>query len=310
MIGILNERALVVFGVILGVLAIVTVGAELVSIRDQEKRFTELRDRTRSWWVILLPILGSMALGRTATAVFFGFVSFLAFKEFVTLIPSRRADRRALFWAYLSIPFQYGLVITEWYVMFLIFIPVYLLLILPMRLIIAGVTDGFIRSVSAIHWGLMLTVFSLSHLAYMLYLPSHGAVTGATMVLFTLLLTELNDVAQFVWGKSFGRHKVIPLVSPGKTWEGLLGGIGTTLVLGALLGPYLTPLSLPLSVGVSLLIGVAGFFGDLCMSAVKRDLKLKDTGSLLPGHGGILDRVDSLTFTAPLVFHFIAYFIY
>ena len=127
------------------------------------------------------------------------------------------------------------------------------------------------------------------------------------MLLMLVLLTELNDIAQYIWGKSFGRRKVAPHVSPGKTWAGLLGGVATTVCLAALIGPWLTLMDLPRSVIAGLIIGVSGFFGDLSISAIKRDLKVKDSGSILPGHGGILDRIDSLTYTAPLVFHFVYY---
>ena len=100
-----------------------------------------------------------------------------------------------------------------------------------------------------------------------------------------------------------------PHVSPGKTWAGLLGGVATTVALAALVGPWLTPMDLTRSLLAGLIIGVAGFFGDLSISAIKRDLKVKDSGSILPGHGGILDRIDSLTYTAPLFFHYV-YFCY
>jgi phosphatidate cytidylyltransferase len=157
---------------------------------------------------------------------------------------------------------------------------------------------------------LMTTVFSLSHMAYLLALPAPGnpAAGGDGLLIYLLLLTQLNDVAQYVWGKSFGKHKVVPKVSPKKTVEGLAGGILTTALVGFLAGPYLTPLT-PVEAAVAGLL-IAGFIGDISVSAVKRDLGIKDSGSILPGHGGILDRVDSLTFTAPLFFHYVYYLHY
>ena len=128
--------------------------------------------------------------------------------------------------------------------------------------------------------------------------------------MFLVLLTQLNDVSQYVWGRSFGRCKVIPTISPNKTVEGLLGGVATTMVLAQLLAPVLTPLHWYHAAAVGLVIGFGGFVGDVVVSAVKRDIGVKDSGSLIPGHGGILDRVDSLTFTAPLFFHFMKYFYY
>lgn len=125
-----------------------------------------------------------------------------------------------------------------------------------------------------------------------------------------MLLTQLNDVAQYLWGKSLGRHKIVPKVSPNKTWAGFLGGVATTTLLAWLIAPWLTPLTEMESVLAGLLIGVCGFVGDVVISALKRDIGVKDSGSLLPGHGGILDRLDSLTYTAPLFFHFIRYLHY
>jgi phosphatidate cytidylyltransferase len=160
----------------------------------------------------------------------------------------------------------------------------------------------------------MTTVFSLSHLAYLLALPphagAHGAVRGEMLVFFLLVLTQINDVAQFLWGKLLGRHKVAPRVSPNKTVEGLLGGVATTTLLAWLLGPWFTPMSPLHSVLAGGLISLFGFTGDVVISAIKRDIGVKDSGNLLPGHGGILDRLDSLTYTAPLFFHYLYYFYY
>jgi len=128
------------------------------------------------------------------------------------------------------------------------------------------------------------------------------------MAMFLLVLTELNDVAHYSRGKPLGRHNISPAVSPNKTLEGFVGGVLTTVLLAALLAPWLTPFTRLDALLAGALIAVAGFFGDLSLSALKRDLGIKDSGSLLPGHGGILDRVDSLTYTAPLFFHFTRYF--
>jgi phosphatidate cytidylyltransferase len=274
------------------------------------KNYAELRQRVNSWWVMVLMFTLAMVLSRTLSLAFFGFMSFLALKEYLSLIPTRRADRRVLFWAYLTIPLQYYWVAIGWYGMFIIFIPVYMFLFLPMRMVLVGETKDFLHAAGTLHWGLMATVFSVSHLAFLLALPDSGnpAGGGAGLVLFLVFLTEFNDVAQYVWGKSFGRHKIVPKVSPNKTWEGFLGGVFTSVVCAWVLAPVLTPLSLVHSLALGVIIPVAGFTGDVVISALKRDIGVKDSGSLLPGHGGILDRIDSLTYTAPLFFHFVRYF--
>lgn len=209
---------------------------------------------------------------------------------------------------FIAIPVNYGFIGSGWYGMFVVFIPVYVFLFLPARMVIAGDTQGFLRTASQLHWSLMTTVFAFSHVAFLLVLPADGKQTGALLVLFLVGLTEFNDVAQYIWGKSFGRIKVTPTVSPNKTLAGLLGGVATTALVALLLGPLLTPMSGAMALLAGVIIGVTGFCGDVVMLAIKRDCGVKDSGTLLPGHGGILDRLDSLIFTAPVFFHFIRYF--
>lgn len=278
----------------------------------QRHRKEELWLRTRTWWVIVLLIAASIALPSWVPIALLGLISFLAFKEFVTLIPTRRADHRVLFWAYLAIPIQYYWVSVGWYGVFIIFIPVYMFMALPLRMVIAGETQGFIKAAGTMHWGLMVTVFSLSHAAFLLALPQevNPLAGGDGLLLYLLLLTEINDVGQYCTGKLFGRHKAVPKVSPNKTIEGLLGGVVITTLVAVIAAPYLTPLLWYQAAIIGCVLALAGFAGDVTVSAVKRDLKLKDSGSLLPGHGGVLDRVDSLTFTAPLFFHLIYYLHY
>ena len=274
--------------------------------------FSEIGLRIRSWWVMVSIFTLAMLLSRNVSLFFFAFISFLALKEYLSIIPTRRADRRVLLWAYLAIPLQYFWAGLEWYGMFIVFIPVYVFLFLPLCMVIVGETRDFLRSAGTLHWGLMTMVFSISHVAYLLVLPATGDARagGAGLLLYLVFLTQANDVAQFLWGKSLGRRRIVPSVSPNKTWEGFLGGIGTTTFLAVLLSGLLTPLSLPLALAAGIIISTAGFVGDVNISAVKRDIGVKDSGNLLPGHGGIMDRIDSLTYTAPLFFHFIYYLYY
>lgn len=272
----------------------------------------ELWLRMRSWWVMAVLFILAIAVNRELSVLFFVLVSFLALKEYFSIIPTRRADRRVLFWAYLAIPVQYLWVWQGWYGMFIIFIPVYMFLFMPLRMITLGETQGFLKAAGTLHWGLMTTVFSLSHAAYLMALPTatNTPAGGGGLLLFLVFLTQFNDVMQFVWGKLFGRIKVVPAVSPGKTLAGLLGGVIVTTLLAWLLSPYLTPLIGWQAIAAGVIISLGGFIGDVTISAVKRDIGIKDSGSLIPGHGGILDRVDSLTYTAPLFFHFVYYFHY
>ena len=308
----MDSHVLYMLGGLFGLLIVASSITFLLKKTKPEKNFSELSQRIKSWWIMVSIFTLAMVLSRNVSLVFFGLISFLAIKEFFSIIPTRRADRRVMFWAYLSIPFQYYWVSIEWYGMFIIFIPVYMFLFLPMRMVIVGETKDFLRAAGTLHWGLMTMVFSISHVAYLLVLPGseNFKAGGAGLVLFLVFLTQFNDISQYIWGKLFGKHKIIPKVSPNKTWQGFIGGVATTTALSVLLSSWLTPLSLELAIVAGLLISIAGFIGDVTISALKRDIGVKDSGSLLPGHGGILDRIDSLTYTAPLFFHFIYYVYY
>ena len=300
---------------IAGVFAILVIASIVVFAMAKARPardYSELRARISSWWVMVTVLAVAIVLSPVVSVAFLGFVSFLALKEYFSLIPTRRADRRVLFWAYLAIPLQFYWIGIEWYGMFIIFVPVYMFLFLPLAMLMTGQTDGFLRAAGSLHWGLMTMVFAIGHAAYLLALPDDGnPVAGsAGLLLFLIFLTQFNDVAQYVWGKLFGRHKVVPAVSPNKTAEGLLGGIATTTLLAWLIAPHLTPLVTWQAPVAGLIIGFAGFVGDVTISALKRDLGVKDSGALIPGHGGVLDRIDSLTFTAPLFFHYVYYLHY
>ena len=304
-----------VLGGIAGVFAILVIASIVVFAMAKarpERDYGELKARISSWWVMVTVLSVAIVLSPMISVAFLGFVSFLALKEYFSLIPTRRADRRVLFWAYLAIPIQFYWIGIEWYGMFIIFVPVYMFLFLPLSMLVTGQTDGFLRAAGSLHWGLMTMVFAIGHAAYLLALPEEGnpVAGGAGLLLFLIFLTQFNDVAQYFWGKLFGRHKVVPKVSPKKTVEGLVGGVATTTLLAWLIAPHLTPLVSWQAPVAGLIIGFAGFVGDVTISALKRDLGVKDSGTLIPGHGGILDRIDSLTFTAPLFFHYIYYMHY
>lgn len=304
---------LLVFQAIIGCLLVATVTGRVLTAQRPNRDYRELNQRINSWWIMVGLFGFALWSGTTASIVFFGLLSFLALKEYFSIIPTRKVDRRVLFWAYLSIPLQYYWVSIGWYGMFIIFIPVYMLLFIPFRLVLLGETRHFLRAAGSIHWGLMITVFSISHLAFLLILPQTNAAdstslfTGHGLILFIVVLTQLNDVAQYLWGKSLGKARIIPHISPNKTWAGFLGGVFTTAILAALIAPWLTPLDHVYGLAAGVIIGIAGFIGDVTLSALKRELGIKDTSALIPGHGGILDRLDSLTFTAPLFFHFVRY---
>ena len=301
-------------GMMLGIIFGLLILATLTVVFMQKKRgksYGELMQRINSWWVMVVLFIMGALLDKTIAMIFFGLLSYLALKEYFSLIPTRLTDRRIIFYAYLSIIAQYFFAGIEWYGMFIIWIPVYIFLLLPFRQVLTGETSGFLENTSRVQWGLMMFVFGLSHIAYLITLPSIEGhlIAGVELTLYLVFLTQFNDVLQYVWGKSFGKRKIVPQVSPNKTVEGFLGALVTTTLLAVLLS-FLTPFTVIESVIAGLIIAIGGFIGDVVISMIKRDIGVKDSSSLIPGHGGILDRVDSLTYTAPLFFHYVYYLYY
>lgn len=305
-------NVLLAFVLIYALLLCASLSVFIMRYRKPANTLQELQARINTWWMIVTVFAVSVLFGRVTSTIVWGLISFLAFKEYLSLIPTRRADHRVLFWAYLAIPIQFYWVNLAWYGMFIIFIPVFVFIFLPMRMIMIGETEGFLRAIGTLQWGVMITVLGLSHAAYLLVLPNaiNPVAHSMGLLIYLVFLTELNDVAQYIWGKSLGKRKIVPKVSPNKTVAGFVGGVLTTTVLATGLAPFLTPLTHYEAVFAGLLIGVAGFVGDVIISAIKRDLGVKDSGNTLPGHGGMLDRLDSLTCTAPLFFHYIYYLHY
>ncbi len=268
--------------------------------------------RVNAWWGMAVVGLAALLAGATATTVLFGLISFLALREFITLTPTRRADHHTLFWAFfVLVPLQYVFVGINWYGMFAIFIPVWSFIFVAIRSTMAGDATRYLERTAKVQWGLMLCVYSLSHLPALLILP-FTSVPGyaghqAELLIWLLIVVQLSDVLQYVWGKAIGRHRVAPNLSPNKTWEGLIGGALSASGIGMALW-WLTPYGPWYALAMAAAATALGFAGGVVMSAVKRDAGVKDFGHLIPGHGGILDRVDSLIFAAPAVFHLTRYY--
>lgn len=305
-----SEKTLMMLGIIFGLLIIATLIIAVMR-RKHDKDYKELTQRINSWWIMVLFFIVGALLDTRVAMLFFGLLSYLALKEYFSLIPTRLTDRRIIFYAYLSIIAQYYFAGIQWYGMFIIWIPVYVFLLLPFRQVLTGETAGFLENTSRVQWGLMMFVFGLSHIAYLITLPSLEGhlVSGVELTLYLVFLTEFNDVLQYVWGKSFGKRKIVPQVSPNKTVEGFVGALATTTLLAVLLS-FLTPFTPAEAIWAGIIIASGGFIGDVVISMIKRDIGVKDSSSMIPGHGGVLDRVDSLTYTTPLFFHYVYYLYY
>ncbi len=293
---------------ILGLLVVASVVGALLAARaksDSARRtVANLNDRTRAWWWMVAVLGGALALGETTTLVLFALASLFALREFLSLTPTRPGDYRALVLAFwVAIPAQYATIYLREYGVFAILIPVYAFLVLPSVTALAGDTQDFLQRAAKLQWALMVCVYCLSHAPALLLLEIPGYEgPNALLLLYLLLVVQLSDVFQYVCGKLFGRTALAPTVSPSKTVGGLVGGgLAATLVGGSLW--WITPFTFPQSLAMSACIVAMGAFGGLALSAVKRSLGAKDWGSMIEGHGGMLDRVDSVCFAAPVFFH-------
>lgn len=264
--------------------------------------------RVKAWWVMVAVFGTALATGLIGSVILFGLMSFFALREFITLTPTRAGDHRTLFWAFFIVtPLQYYLVGMEWYGLFSILIPVYAFILVPTRSALAGDSEHFLERTSKIQWALMVCVFCVSHVPALLTLRIAGYEgQNSKLVLFFVLVVQISDVLQYVWGKLLGKHKIVPLISPNKTVEGFWGGVLSATAIGTALW-RVTPFNWWQAGLFSFLITLMGFFGGLVMSAIKRDRGVKDYGTLIEGHGGVMDRIDSLCFAAPVFFHLVRY---
>jgi phosphatidate cytidylyltransferase len=307
----MDPHTLLLFAGIGALLLIASLVGFLLKRRTHEPSPTidNLNARITAWWVMVLVIGGAFLLGHVAVILLFALVSFYALREFITLTPTRQSDYWPLLAAfYVVLPVQYLLIGYSWYGLFSIFIPVYVFLLLPILASLGGDTTRFLERASKVQWGLMIAVFCISHVPALLTLQIAGY-EGRNLLLIAwlVLVVQLSDVLQYVCGKLAGKRKIAPLLSPSKTEEGFVGGVALATLVGALLW-WITPFSFWQALGLALVVNLLGFFGGLVMSAIKRDRGVKDWGHMIEGHGGMLDRLDSVCFAAPIFFHLVRYY--
>jgi len=309
----MNSALLRLLAIIFGLLALFTIVGFILrlTVKGEGGRavVANMNARIAAWWIMAGIIAGALLGGFAATIVLFAVISLLALREFITLTPTHRGDHRALFWIFFVVtPIQYLLIWRDWYGMFAILIPVYAFLFLPLRIAVAGDTTRFLERTAKIQWGLMVCVYCVSYAPALLILHIRGySGREPALLLFLLVVAQLSDVFQYAWGKALGKHKLAPHVSPNKTVEGLVGGGLTATAIGTSLY-WATPFAPWQAALLSLLIVLMGFAGGLVMSAIKRDRGVKDYGSVIVGHGGVMDRIDSLCFAAPIFFHTVRWF--
>lgn len=297
-----------VFGLLVAASLIGYALQRFVAPRGHGEVIENLNQRIRSWWIMVALMALALLGGKTGVVILFAFASFSALREFITLTSVRRADHWALATAFFVVlPVQYYLIWIEYYGVYSIFIPVYAFLLLPIIAALRGDSRGFLIRIAEVQWALMICVFCVSHVPALLSLEIPGF-EGRNLLLiaFLIVVVQLSDVLQYVWGKLLGRHRIAPRLSPSKTVEGFVGGVASATLIGGCLA-WMTPFDFWQAAGLALLISLMGFCGGLVMSAIKRDRGIKDWGHMIEGHGGFIDRLDSVVFSAPIFFHVVRY---
>jgi phosphatidate cytidylyltransferase len=287
----------------------VIAGAARVAVRDAGKgaAVANLAARVKAWWVMAALLATAFLAGDKAVIVLFAFVSFACLREFLTVTSARRGDRAALLAAfYLVLPAQYWFISAGYYWLCVLFIPLYSFLILSVLAAAVSEAGDFLARIAEVQSATIICVYCISYVPALLTLQGMKDASGTNrpglLAVFLIVVVQSSDIMQYVFGKLLGRHQILPGISPSKTVAGLCGGLAFATALGGALW-WITPFTQGQAAAIALLLAVLGFLGGLVMSAIKRDRGIKDWGHLIPGHGGMLDRVDSLCFAAPVFFY-------
>ena len=264
--------------------------------------------RVQSWWGMVALIGIAMLTGKIGVTILFAFASFAALREFLTLTTKAQADHLSLALAFFVVlPLQYIFVAMEWSGIYAVFIPVYAFLLLPIVSALRGNANKFLIRVAETQWGLMITVFCVSHVPALMNLDIAGYGDRAILlVTFLVMVVQLGDLLEYFFGRRIGKTKIAAGLSP-KTWEGVACGVGSAMLIGALLS-WITPFGV---LGAMIMAGIAstvGMFGNLVFAAIKRDRGVKDWSHLIPGQGGFVDQLDSVVFAAPIFYHLTKFF--
>lgn len=288
-------------------LVLATVGYWGLQWRNPSPSLAKVGSRIGFLWGMTFFFVLGVLFSYKILVVYLWFIAYLALKEFFSITPTRRADRRVLFCTYLAVPIQFIFILLGWQQAFVLFVPVYVFLVLPMILVFSGETRGFLKAWSLMGWGIITTVYTLGYLAYLLVLPAatNPTVGGSGLFLFLVGLAQLSYVAHFAFGKLFDQPRWRFAVSTTRNWISLLGSMVITIPVAWQAAPWLTPLTPSEAVSMGIIISVGAFVGYIILSAIKNDLQLKDRGEMTPGRGGILNRIDAFVYTAPLFYYLV-----
>ncbi len=307
-----TQQVGLLFVVVFGLLLMATVVMIALSIKDDgenERWSAELKrfDRMlRTSWGMAVVFWIAWALGETFATVLFAFVSFFALREFITLSPLRRGDHRSLILAFFVVlPIQFTLVGAEHFELFSVFIPVYVFLAIPVVSALANDPHRFLERNAKLQWGVMVCVFGMSHVPALLLLDFPGYESrGAFLVFFLVFVVQGGVLIEYLLVRQLKFKPVAPDVSRSFFWRGWAYTVFFSGVLGVLLSGV-TPFKPAQAFAMAMIASAAGTLGHFVMKALKRDRGVAHWGghSATTGATGLLDRVDSLCFAAPVFFH-------
>jgi phosphatidate cytidylyltransferase len=301
----INRELLVIFSEIAGVMVLWSLTGLVLKARARDGSTILAADdfnvRVRSWWWMAMVLGAALVAGRVAIIILFALISWLALREFLTISRLRQADHRAMFTCFvIATPVQYFFIANRLTTAAYIFVPMFAAIAIPCLVWFSKDRRDLFTRVRDLTAALMICVYAISYVPALFLLIVDDR--GMLLILFLIVVTQLSDVLQYTFGKLLGRHKIAPRISPNKTMEGTIGGIAGATLVGASVW-RMTPFTPTQTLAVTFVITCAGFAGGLILSAVKRDRGIKDWGHLIPGHGGILDRLDSIWLSAPLLFY-------
>lgn len=274
----------------------------------QDSSFVRLMlTRTYSWWIIFFIYILFFCIYVPFGQIGLCILGLLGFREIIKNSTGLKVPRELLWLSYAMIVLQFVATSLSHNVMSLMVIPFLGIIILTVFCILYEDTETTVKAPPFILYTMMLTSSGFAHLSYLFSMQTApGGSSTQGLLIYFIFLTQFNDVLQFIWGTIFGKRLISPVISPKKTWEGLLGAMATSMAIAQAL-KFLTPFNTIQSLVIGFILPLFGFWGDLTISALKRNLKVKDMGDLIPGMGGILDRVDSILLSS-IVYFYLIYF--
>jgi phosphatidate cytidylyltransferase len=305
-----SEQVALLFVIVFGVLLAATVAWTLLSLREMPEASKARHERfgrdLRAVWIGAVLFWLSWMSGAVGAVLLFGIVSFLALREFITLMHTRRGDHRGLLAAFFVVlPVQFAIAGGRWFDLFTVFIPVYVFLAIPVISALAGDPQRFLERNAKIQWGIMVCVYGLSHAPALLLLefPGHGG-RGAFLLFFLVVVCACAQIVQEAFSRRLRAMPAARHIDRSFSARGWGLAVASAAVAGAALY-WTTPFKPLQALVLAAVAGGAGTLGELVMRALKRDAGVASWGnaSALTGAVGLLDRIAPLAFAAPIFFH-------